>query len=228
MKNARAVEFRQWVTRHGPLAFSENGRHFALRWTAAEPDGFTFPFFDIDRAGNWGEFTAAIARFPGPGQNFVYADVDGNIGYHASGRLPIRRNYNGDVPADGSSGDFEWDGYIPFDQLPAFYNPLRGWIVSANQNPFPEDYPYHVNGEFGPPYRSRQIRDLITSRTGWKTADTLAVQKDVYSSFANHLARQIVNAYDRGSGRNRGCATLLRCCGPGTGRWRSRRRRRSS
>jgi penicillin G amidase len=197
VKNARAVEFRQWVTRHGPVAFSERGHYLALRWAAAEPDGFGFPFLDIDRAGNWNEFTAALARFPGPGQNFVYADVDGNIGYHASGRLPVRKNYNGDLPSDGSSGDFEWDGFIPFDQLPAFYNPPRGWIVTANQNPFPADYPYRVNGEFGPPYRSAEIRDRLTSRTGWKPRDMLAVEKDVYSSFARHLARQIVSAYDQ-------------------------------
>ena len=197
VKNAKAVELRQWVTRHGPLAFSENGRYFALRWAATEPDGVAFPFLDLNRAGNWSEFTAALARYPGPGQNFVYADVDGNIGYHATGRLPIRKNYNGDLPADGSSGDFEWDGFIPFDQLPAAYNPARGWIATANQNPFPENYPYRVNGEFGAPYRSTEIRDRITSRAGWKPEDMLAVQKDVYSSFANHLAHQIVKAYDQ-------------------------------
>jgi penicillin amidase len=197
VKNARPVEFRQWVTRHGPLGFSENGRYFALRWAAAEPDGFAFPFCDLNRAGNWSAFTAALARYPGPSQNFVYADVDGNIGYQAAGRLPIRKNYDGDVPVDGSSGDFEWEGFIPFEQLPASYNPPRGWIATANQNPFPENYPYRVNGEFGPPYRSNEIRDRLTSRTGWKPEDMLAVQKDVYSSFASHLARQIVRAYDQ-------------------------------
>jgi penicillin G amidase len=196
VKNARALESRQWVTRHGPVAFSENGHYFALRWAAAEPDGFAFPFLDLDRAGNWGDFTAALARFSGPGQNFVYADVDGNIGYQATGRLPIRKNYDGDVPVDGSSGDFEWDGFIPFDQLPVFYNPPRGWIVTANQNPFPENYPYRVSGDFGPPYRSLEIRDRLTARAGWKPLDMLALQKDVYSSFSSHLARKIVTAYD--------------------------------
>ncbi len=196
VKGARAVEFRQWVTRHGPVAFSENGHYFTLRWTATEPDGFVFPFLDIDRAGNWSDFTAAVARYPGPGQNFVYADVDGNIGYQAAGRLPIRKNYNGDVPSDGSSGDFEWEGYIPFSQMPTSYNPARGWVVTANQNPFPENYPYRVNGEFAAPYRSLEIRDRLIARTGWKPQDMLGVQKDVYSSFAAHLARKIVNAYD--------------------------------
>ncbi len=64
----------------------------------------------LDRAGNWGEFTAALARYPGPGQNFVYADVDGNIGYRAAGRLPIRKNYDGDLPADGKLGRFRMGG----------------------------------------------------------------------------------------------------------------------
>ncbi|HTB18664.1 MAG TPA: penicillin acylase family protein [Bryobacteraceae bacterium] len=197
VKGARALEFRQWVTRHGPLAFSEDGRYFALRWAAADQGGSGFPFLDLDRAANWKEFTTALARFPGPGLNFVYADVDSNIGYQAAGMLPIRRNFDGDVPLDGSNGDNEWDGFIPFDQLPASYNPPRGWIVTANQNPFPENYPFRVSGEFGAPYRSREIRDRLLSRTGWKPQDMLAVEKDVYSGFSSYLARQIVAAYDR-------------------------------
>ncbi len=196
VKDARPVEVRQWVTRHGPVAFEEKGRYFALRWAAAEPD-FEFPFLDLNRAGNWQDFTAALARYPGPGQNFVYADVDGNIGYRATGRLPIRKNFDGDVPLDGSNGDFEWDGFIPFDQLPAFYNPPRGWIVTANQNPFPENYPYRVSGEFGAPYRSSEIRDRLMARTGWKPEEMLGVEKDVYSAFSSFLARRIVAAYDR-------------------------------
>jgi penicillin G amidase len=197
VKGARPQEFRQWVTRHGPVAFSDNGRYFALRWAAAEKDGFAFPFLDLNRAGNWKDFTAALARYPGPAQNFVYADADGNIGYQAAGVLPIRRNYDGDVPVDGSSGDFEWDGFIPFDQLPTSYNPPRGWIVTANQNPFLENYPYRVSGDFAAPYRSRQIRDRLIARTGWKPQEMLGVEKDVYSSFSSFLAAQIVAAYDR-------------------------------
>jgi penicillin G amidase len=168
-----------------------------LRWTAAEPAGFQFPFVEIDRASNWQEFTKAVSRFPGPGQNFVYADVDGNIGYHAGGKLPIRKNYAGDVPVDGASGNFEWQGFIPFDQLPSSFNPSGGLIVTANQNPFPRDYPYRVHGNFASHYRSRQIRDMLTGRNGLRPADTLAVQKDVYSGFSRYLAQAVVSAYDR-------------------------------
>ena len=186
-----------WVTRHGPAFITEDKAYFALRWTATEPGGFEYPLLDLNRARNWTEFTAALTRFPGPGQNWTYADVDGNIGYHAAGKLPVRRNFRGDIPMDGSAGEFEWDGYIPFDALPSFYNPAGGVIVTANQNPFPAEYPYGVNGTFAPPYRSRQIRALLSARSGWKPADMLAVQKDVYSGFSQFLASQAVQAYDR-------------------------------
>ena len=149
VKGEKPLQFDQWVTRHGPVFLNDQGQQYALRWSAAEPDGFEFPFLDIDRARNWTEFTAAIARFPGPGQNFVYADVDGNIGYHATGRLPIRPpNCGGDVPADGASGECEWQGYMPFSDLPQFFNPAPGMVVTANQNPFPPDYKYPVGGKF--------------------------------------------------------------------------------
>ena len=202
VKGAPAVEMRLWITRHGPLYINDAKEHLALRWAAAEPGSFQFPFPEIDKAANWQEFTQALARFPGPAQNFVYADVDGNIGYHATGRLPIRKGYMGDVPVDGSSGENEWQGFIPFDQLPAFYNPPSGIIVTANQNPFPPDYAYAVNGNFASHYRSRQIRNLLMARNGWRAEDMLVVQKDVYSSFSQYLAQAIVQAYDRHKARH--------------------------
>jgi penicillin amidase len=202
IRGAESHQFVLWVTRHGPLIVAEGQDRMALRWSAAEPGMFQFPFLDIDRAHNWQEFTAALARFPGPAQNFVYADADGNIGYHAAGKLPIRRNYAGDVPVDGSSGEFEWEGFIPFAQLPSVYNPPAGIIVTANQNPFPAEYPYRVNGNFASHYRSRQIRDRLSARNGWRPEDMLGVETDVYSGFSLFLARSIVAAYDRRKAHN--------------------------
>jgi penicillin amidase len=196
VRNEKPVAFSQWVTRHGPVILSEGKTMLSLRWTANDAGAFAFPFLDIDRAANWGEFKAALRRFPGPAQNFVYADAAGNIGYHATGRLPIRRNFEGDLPVDGSSGTFEWEGYIPFDELPEFFNPPSGIIVTANQNPFPVNYKYSTNGGYSTPYRSNQIRALLSAREGWKPADMLAVQTDVYSPFCHFLARQLVAAYD--------------------------------
>jgi penicillin amidase len=205
VKGRPATEQVSWVTRHGPLFVTEGGDVMALRWVAAEPGLLQFPILDINRAENWKDFTAALSRFPGPGSNFVYADVDGNIGYHAAGRLPKRRGNLGDLPVDGSTGEHEWEGMIPFDELPQSFNPGSGMIVTANQNPFPSGYPYPVNGNFAAHHRLMQIRNLLSARKGWRAEDLIAVQKDVYSSFDHSLAQQLVAAYQR---RNAHVASL--------------------
>ncbi|MCU1238920.1 MAG: Penicillin amidase, partial [Candidatus Solibacter sp.] len=202
VKGSPNVEMTTWITQHGPIFLAEGKDRVALRWTAAERGLLQFPFIDIDRAQNWDQFQAALKRLPGPGSNFVYADVDGNIGYHAVGALPKRRNYRGDVPVDGSSGEFEWEGYIPFEELPSVYNPPGGMIVTANQNPFPEKFAYTVNGNFGPPYRYAQIRALLSAHEGWHAQDMLNVQRDIYSGFSHFLAGQIVGAYKKRDAHN--------------------------
>jgi penicillin G amidase len=202
VKGAAPVEHTVWVTRHGPLLAGTGGERLSLRWSAAEPGMFQFPFLEIGHARNWQDFTTAISRFPGPGSNFVYADVDGNIGYHAAGKMPIRKGWLGDLPVDGASGNFEWEGFIPFDQLPAAFNPPSGLIVTANQNPFPANYPYAVNGNFASHFRSKQIRALLAARTGWKPEDMLAIQKDVYSDFSHYLAQALAGAYDKRKATN--------------------------
>jgi penicillin G amidase len=202
VKGRQAVEMNVVVTRHGPVLPGKGSERISLRWTAAEPGMLQYPVLDIDRAQNWQQFNTALARWAGPGSNFVYADVDGNIGYHAAGKLPKRHGFAGDVPVDGSSGDFEWDGYIPYDELPTAYNPPGGIIATANQNPFPVDYAYPVNGHFAPPFRAQRIRELLSARTGWHAQDMLAVQTDIYSAFDKFLAAQVVAAYDKHGGKN--------------------------
>ena len=201
VKGQPPVELLVWVTRHGPLFATEGGDRMALRWIAEDPSIFQYPVVEYDRAQNWSQFTTALARFPGPGSNFVYADTEGNIGYHVVGKLPKRRGYDGDVPVDGSSGDFDWDGYIPFDQLPSVLNPSRGIIVSSNQNPFPPDYPYRVNGDFAPA-RSKQVLDRLSAHDGWRADQMLAIQTDVYSRPLQFLASQAVAAYGKPNSRD--------------------------
>ena len=196
VKGQPATQVTGWLTRHGPLFAVEGGESLVLRWTANDASIFQFPILDMDRAQNWREFTTALARYPGPAQNVVYADVDGNIGYHLAGKLPKRRGYAGDLPVDGSSGQFDWDGYIPFDELPAAFNPPRGLIVTANQNPFPVNYPYPVNGNFAPPDRSQEILARLSARKDWRAEQLLSVQTDVYSAGLHFLAAQVVAAYD--------------------------------
>ncbi len=226
VKGSAPVEMRIWVTRHGPLFVQDNGASMSLRWSVYESGALQYPVLDIDRARNWTEFNAALARFPGPGSNFVYADVDGNIGYHAVGLLPIR-HFTAGAPLDGASGNFEWDGYIPYGKLPSVLNPPDGTIVTANQNPFPAGFEFAADGLYAAPYRARQIRNLLAAHSGWRAEDMIAVQKDVYSAFEKFMAQQIVTAYEkrqahepgngrchrpaawmeRPDGQRRGCAT---------------------
>jgi penicillin amidase len=211
VKGAKPVELDTWITRHGPVLLEEGGKSYSLRWTAY--DGFGFPFFDIDRATNWDQFRKAISGFWGPAQNFLYADRAGNIGYQAMGRLPIRRDFDGGLPLDGSSGKFEWDGYIPVDQLPSVYNPPGGILASANQNPFPPGFPYRISGRFDDRYRIDQIKAMLRAGNKMTVDKMLAIQKDVYSAFDSFLGRQIVAAFDRrGSGNDliREAVALLR------------------
>jgi penicillin amidase len=197
IKGEKPLEFNAWITRHGPIFLNDENRAYALHWSADDPAGFSFPFLDIDRARNWADFTAAISHFAGPAQNFVYADIEGNIGYHASGRLPIRPDHCwGDVPSDGASGECEWQGTIPFEDLPQSFNPPSGMIVSANQNPFPPGYRYPVSGNFAPGDRAMEIRTLLESRAKWQPERMLTVQKDVYSAFLHFVAKQVVAAWD--------------------------------
>ena len=196
VRGARPVVVNTWVTHHGPVAAELRGRRFALRWVALELEGFHYPIPAINRARNWQEFREALREFPGPALNFVYADVDGNIGLQVAGKLPVR-DYDGAYPQDGASGKFEWKGYIPFEDLPVVFNPPSGIVATANQNPFPRDYPYRVSGRFAPGYRARRIRELLSKGQAWTAEGMLAVQIDVYDAFLHRLAERVAGAWDR-------------------------------
>lgn len=201
VRGSRPVTIAVISSRHGPIMGAEGNQQLALRWTATDPGGFTFPFLELNMAKNWNEFRAALSRFAGPAQNYVYADREGNIGYQAAGRLPIREGFSGDVPADGASGKFEWKGYIPFEDLPSYYNPPSGFVVTANENPFPASYRYPVSGYFSPHYRAAQIHSRLRKRTKWDAPGMASIQRDVYSAFHHFLARELARV-----GKARGSA----------------------
>ena len=196
VRGSKPVEVDVWITRHGPVIIHSNGKSYSMRWSAS--DGFNFPFLAINRAADWEEFRAPLHDYWGPGQNFVFADTAGNIGYQATGRMPIRGDGNSgiysDAPLDGASGSAEWTGYIPFEQMPSLYNPPSGLIATGNQNPFPSNQGYATPGSYADRYRIAQIRSLLSARNGWKPGEMLAVQKDVYSAYDHFLAQQIIKA----------------------------------
>ncbi len=182
------------VTRHGPVISHDGNRNLALRWTALEPHALRFPFLKINQAQSWREFTAALREFSGPMQNFVYADVDGNIGYYAAGWVPIRKQGDGSVPSPGSTDDCEWRGYIPFESLPHAYNPPSGTIVTANGRIVPDGYPYFITHKWEAPYRTARIYDLLGAGAQFRVADMLRIQTDIHPLDDEWVAKQLVAA----------------------------------
>ncbi len=146
----------------------------ALRWTGNDPSALLQSARMLDLAGNWDEFRAALSYWNVPAQNFVYADIDGNIGYQTPGSIPIRAaGHDGLTPVDGSTEAAEWRGYIPFDSLPRIYNPERQYIATANQAVAPlayydqlaetlgADAEYLLSYDWSYGYRGARINQLI-------------------------------------------------------------------
>jgi penicillin amidase len=181
------------VTQHGPIVFEKDGKRYALRWTALDPklNNPDSSYF-INRARNWKEFSSALRSFTAPTQNIVYADIDGHIGYHAAGVVPIRKSGDGNVPYDGSTDLGEWASYIPTDKLPTLFDPPSGIIVTANQRIVGNDYPFFLTHSWAQPYRARRILDMLNEKPKLTSDDFRRIQGDVYSFAAVAFARQNV------------------------------------
>jgi penicillin amidase len=169
-------------TRHGPVISDSYGdlkdfaaqsglhlpEHFAvaLRWTALQPTFIFRAIWNMDTAQNWDEFRRAAQDFAVPSQNFVYADVDGNIGYQMPGLIPIRASGDGRYPVPGWTDDYEWTGFIPFDELPSTFNPPEGFIVTANNQVIGSGYPYLITMDWDYGFRAERIVEMIKGASG--------------------------------------------------------------
>ncbi len=182
------------LTRHGPIVHREGDKAYALRWTATEPGGLANSYNWLGKARNWKEFRETMKHVWGPGQNAVYADVEGNIGYLMAARVPIRKKGHGEVPVPGDTDDYEWMGYIPFDQLPQALNPESGLIVTANARVVGPNYKAYLTDRWEDPYRTARIYDLLHDRRDLRPEDMLKVQTDTYSYPHVFLADQLLAA----------------------------------
>ncbi|MBX3051981.1 MAG: penicillin acylase family protein [Caldilineaceae bacterium] len=181
------------VTRHGPLinrlvAAKGATVPLALRWQGHEPGRMLHAILGINTAQNWEEFDAALADWSVPAQNFVYADVDGNIGYRLAGDIPIRKAGLGLVPAPGWTDEYEWGGLIPHAELPTVYNPPSGLIVTANNKLTGDDYPYFLGVEYFPGWRARRIEQMLQEKRRLGLKDMEQIQQDTTSLYAAELA----------------------------------------
>jgi penicillin G amidase len=214
VKGAPDVSVEISVTRHGPIITSlipGETRQLALRWTLY--DSFTDPFFDLNAAQNWAQFRQAAALLHSPGQNMIYADVDGHVGYQATGQYPIRKAGDGSVPVQGNDDAHEWTGWVPFEKLPSVFDPPSGVLATANGRITPDQYPYAISTMWDAPWRTNRIYRVLNSGKKLTPADMLALEIDVDSAFDHACAERFVQALDNVPGlseRARKARDLLR------------------
>ncbi|HUK89944.1 MAG TPA: penicillin acylase family protein, partial [Blastocatellia bacterium] len=181
------------VTRHGPIILEKEGVRYALGWPALDPTTKELEtYYLLQHARNWQEFSTVLNRYNGFPLNFIYADVDGHIGWWAAGRYPIRKTGRGAVPYDGSTDAGDWTGYVPSQSVPHSFDPPDGIIVTANNRTVGLDYPYYVGDLWAPPYRAHRIHELLTARTILGIDDFLRIQGDTYSIPDARFAAEVV------------------------------------
>jgi penicillin amidase len=198
------------VTRHGPILTTvtpsisasdaentedadERDLPLALRWTALESFHIISAIQKLNHASNWDDFREALRDWDHPPQNFVYADRTGNIGYIMAGAIPIRKQGQALLPSPGWTGEYEWNGLIPFEELPQTYNPEQHLIVTANNRVVDDSYPYYITHEWLNGYRAQRIRNLLTSKHEKLTLDDMArIQTDQYSLPAVEIVPHIL------------------------------------
>ncbi len=198
------------ITRHGPIINDVVGgteeewtfgwQPLALSWTALQPGTLMQSVILLNQASDWDEFREALRYWDVPSQNFVYADVEGNIGYQAPGRIPIRASGDGSMPVPGWSGEYEWEDYVPFDELPRSFNPQEGYIVTANNAVVKPDFPYFLSMDWSPGYRARRIVELIEADPSLSLADVQAMQADSSPIWAEDVLPHLLVLPATGSG----------------------------
>ncbi len=184
------------ITRHGPILTSmaehkndtsQNGTgtaqqlSLALRWVGLEQCNIISSIQKINHATNWEEFREALRDWDVPPQNMIYADKQGNIGYVMAGAIPIRAKGQALLPSPGWTGEYEWTGLIPFDELPQSYNPEQHFIVTANNRVVDDSYPYYITNEWLNGYRAQRITNLLTSKKKLTPEDMARIQADQYA-----------------------------------------------
>lgn len=195
IRGGREIKKTIRLTRHGPLisdffAGTPSGETLAFKWTAHEPGGEFLVVYGVNTARDWNEFLRSLSHQVAPTLNYVYADIQGNIGYSLAGKIPLRSRPSF-FPLPGWSGDYEWRGYLPFAELPRLYNPPEGLIATANNRVVDEAYPHYLSDLFEPPYRIRRIRELLSAKEKLSVEDMGRMFLDPVSLQAPEILRAL-------------------------------------
>ncbi len=209
VKDGSDEELTVRETRHGPVVsdiisgsgeFLHAGHVIAFAWTALRDDDLSAQAaVRIGLAEDWDSFIAILRDFHAPQQNIVFADIHGNIGYFAPGRVPIRRSGNGWMPSIGWTGEHDWVGFIPPAALPRLFNPRSGRIVTANNKVVGPNYPYFITRDWTAPHRALQIGALLDTEAQHTVESFAAIQADITSRAAQTLLPRLLELTPSGS-----------------------------
>ena len=166
VRDGTDVHTKVTVTQHGPViaGYPDQGSGLAFKYTATERAS-TWPeiLWRMLRVENSKELVDSMSGWVDPCNNLLFADIHGNMGYLCRGRIPIRSRVNGWLPVPGWMGEHEWEGDIPFDELPVSINPPEGYIATANNRPVGDDYPHYIAIDFTPEFRVRLVTEGLKS-----------------------------------------------------------------
>jgi penicillin amidase len=219
VRGGKDVELDVQSTDHGPLMgpmFMKPPPPMSLKWTLHDPTLNSLPLYEMNTASNWTEFSAALATWDWPTLNFLYADDQGHIAYHAVGRVPLRPAGLQGVPiqdAPGGQPKHEWQGYIPFDQMPNTFDPPSGFLATANSRVTADNTPNPLTLDWMDPYRIERIYKSLQGRDKLTPKDLLAMQTDIYSEVDQEIGHRLAYAIDHTPGaddRLRKAADLMR------------------
>lgn len=194
IKGGRSDTMSLKFTHRGPVISgfrSVEDAVLTMRWSGYDYSDELMGVYLLNMAENQDQFRTAISCFRSISQNFAYADVDGNIGINIGGGIPVRKGY-GSMIRNGETDEFDWKGYVPFDQLPAVYNPENGYVSSANNKSVGDDYPYYISFRFYVPYRINRIREMLEEKQIFGEEDFKRMITDQHSNYARLLTPHIL------------------------------------
>jgi penicillin G amidase len=201
----KQVEKELRFTHRGPVVSSFKkiaGKVVSMHWAGDEMSNEFRTVMLLNRASNWNDFTAALRTFTSISQNVVYADTKGNIGLFCAAGIPIRKR---DIPfglLPGATDEYDWKGYVPFEELPYLFNPANGFVASANNRTVSPDYPYHIGSWYSQPSRFERITELLGSKEIFNVEDFQSIQLDQRSKLAEKYLPAMLNALNGFIGMN--------------------------
>jgi penicillin G amidase len=199
VKGEEVIPYEVVITRHGPIISefanqADDRQALSLRWTALDPSLELQAILNINKAGNWLEFETALEDFHTPTQNFVFAAKDGTIAYKANGKIPIRKKGDGLLPVPGWDPEYEWEGFIPFGELPSVVNPEKGFAATANNKVIDDSYPYHISHHWAQPYRYMRISQYLEENDDLTIEDMKKLQMDQVNLQASEFVPLFIEA----------------------------------